>query len=400
MHLPNEFFSDCVVNNNAELSEVINSPNQEISPIISTNIENPCVVQCNIIGESSALKQALHCITVHGQFDVPVLITGETGTGKELAARGLHYGGVRASKSFIAVNCATLNTDLFSSELFGHKKGAFTDARQDKKGLIAAAENGTLFLDEIDSLSISSQAALLRFLQESEYRPVGSERTYKSNVRIIASANCNLEELIDKGLFRRDLYYRLYILSVHMPALRERKGDIPILIEHFFRQFVNQYGLGEKRVSVQLLDVLSLLPWKGNVRELENLIHRLYLTSVHPVIEIDALKNNPEYVHYMELYSQTSEGSSVVIESVEVNDTGDFSFDVAISDGKDNFSDAKRNAIEKFESQYVDKMLRHTSGNITRAAMLCGKDRRAFGKLVKKYNNKSCEADDCQQILF
>ncbi len=351
----------------------------------------------NIVGRSVALQAALHCITVHGKYDAPVLITGETGTGKELAARGLHYGGARAAKPFVAVNCATLTSELFASEIFGHKKGAFTDARQDKKGLLAVAEKGTLFLDEIDSLSLNSQAALLRFLQESEYRPVGSEKTYRADVRLIASANCDLEERIDKGQFRRDLYYRLYILSVHMPPLRERQGDVAILVAHFLAQFNNQYRLGEKRMSAALLQQLSALAWPGNVRELENMVHRLYLSTASDLIDVEQLQGHPAMAAQSGALSGLlgSAGSATQVDSpvepraeaqsgmasISSNFIGDY------SEGYD-FSRDKRLAVEHFEVAYISKLLKFTEGNVTQAAMLCGKERRAFGKLVKKYDVK------------
>ncbi len=334
----------------------------------------------SIIGNSNELLQALHCISICGQFDVPVLIKGETGTGKELAARGIHYGGVRSEQPFVAVNCATLTDDLFCSAVFGHKKGAFTDARQDKKGLVALAEKGTLFLDEVDSLSVSAQASLLRLLQESEYRPVGSEKDYKCDVRIVASANSDLEKLIREGLFRRDLYHRLYILSVNMPALRSRKSDIPTLVKHFLEQFSNRYKLGLKTPTDELLTYLSGLTWPGNVRELENFVHRLYLTCKSTAIDISdingVLVSDSNY-----LQDDTQPPASIDFDCVEFTQD-----EFNQNSGEFNFSMDKKRAIEKFEITYIERMLELSEGNITQAAKLCGKERRAFGKLVKKYN--------------
>ena len=339
----------------------------------------------NIAGESKPLEQALDSIRIYGQYDAPVLITGETGTGKELAARGLHYCGSRSDRPFVAVNCATLTTDLFASEVFGHKKGAFTDARQDKKGFLAVAEQGTLFLDEIDSLSLTSQAALLRLLQESEYRPVGSEKTYHCNVRLIASANCDLQEKIETGLFRRDLFYRLHILTVHMPALRNRKDDIPILVRYFLRQFSEQYELGEKVAPTELMDHLTSLPWPGNVRELENTIHRLYLLSGSGRIEIQHM---PASV--ADLCAEPSAPLSLTARPEPVADAGTGEFPLTrqcgISAGDYNFSRDKRLLVEQFEKEYLTRILDEANGNVTRAASMCGKDRRALGKMIKKYN--------------
>lgn len=342
----------------------------------------------NIIGKSSVIQKARFLISTHSQYDAPVLITGETGTGKELAARGLHYSGPRSSKPFIPVNCATFSDELFMSELFGHVKGSFTDAKRDKRGLLAVAEKGTLFLDEIDSLSLKSQAALLRFLQENEYRPVGSETSYSSNVRLIASANCDLEQRIKKGTFRADLYYRLYILSVHMPPLRERVSDIPVLIEHFIQEFHYQYALGIKVISPGLLNILKEQAWLGNIRELENLVHRLYLCSMTNVIDIDMLP----YVSSMFTDNVGGQGSlNVPTESRSSNVEASGVFDGIIErDSQDyNFSKDKRDAVEIFEKSYVEQIMKKTGGNVTLAAKMCGKERRAFGKLVKKYHIKS-----------
>jgi DNA-binding NtrC family response regulator len=330
------------------------------------------VAGVQIVGQSPQLKEALANIHIQAQYDAPVLITGETGTGKELAARGLHYCGQRRGQPFVAVNCATLTTELFASELFGHKRGAFTDARHDKKGLLAEADQGTLFLDEIDSLSLASQAALLRFLQESEFRPVGSEKTLTSNARLIASANCDLLQRVDEGLFRRDLYYRLYILAVHMPPLRQRRQDIPLLVNHFLRQFAGQYGLAPKQVSQALMADLVSMPWHGNVRELENTLHRLFLLSPGQCID--------------------SEHCSAAAPSTAAAESAQPAMRPPLPDlhtqSHYNFADDKRQAVEQFEKHYVVQMLELAEGNITRAAALCGKDRRAFGKLVKKYDVK------------
>ncbi|EGG93694.1 two component sigma54 specific transcriptional regulator Fis family [gamma proteobacterium IMCC1989] len=340
---------------------------------------NESLALMNIIGESPAIKKVRFLISTHGRYDAPVLVTGETGTGKELAARGLHYSGSRASQPFIAINCATLTDDLFMSELFGHMKGSFTDAKKDKKGLLATANKGTLFLDEIDSLSLKSQAALLRFLQEKEYRPVGSEVTHQADVRLIASANCDLDVRIQEGDFRADLYYRLYILSVHMPPLREREGDIDILIDHFVAQFDHQYNIGFKTLSPQLLSMLNRFSWPGNVRELENLIHRLYLCSADSVMGVESLDDGSLF---------KVSGSSVCVKDESVNGITNASFISNVDDGNYDFSRDKRIAIEYFEQEYVGQVMLNAKGNVTLAAKMCGKERRAFGKLVKKYGIK------------
>ncbi len=371
-------------NNNQMVSELPGCDNKRHLPPSEGAADS--IRSANIIGLSTAIKKARHLIALHSRYDAPVLVTGETGTGKELAARGLHYSGARAAMPFIPVNCATLTDELFASEVFGHVKGSFTDAKKDKKGLLSIAEKGTLFLDEIDSLSLKSQASLLRFLQEGEYRPVGSSVTYKSNARLIASANCDLEERIKDGSFRADLYYRLYILSVHMPPLRQRTGDIPVLVEHFIEKFNYQYNLGSKNISAELFSALEKQPWLGNVRELENFIHRLYLCSVGNTIDIDMLDFEMTSFEDSRSYSDSKlsqkegchqqEGTCFMpVRDLESMNNYDFSRD-------------KKEAVEIFEKNYVEQVMIKSQGNVTLAAKMCGKERRAFGKLVKKYHIK------------
>jgi DNA-binding NtrC family response regulator len=328
------------------------------------------ILDQNIAGSSSAIKSVIKTIGVLSKYQAPILITGETGTGKELAARGLHYSGACSSFPFLAVNCSTFTDDLFVSELFGHKKGAFTDAKNNHVGLLDAADGGSIFLDEIDSLSLRSQAALLRLLQEKEYRSIGSNTIRKANVRIIAATNHDLPELISNGLFREDLYYRLLILKIHMPALRDRLEDIEPLVENFVGKLNSQYSLGRTGVSPKVFRRLYQHDWPGNVRELENTIHRLYLTSEKDFIdEIDAS-------HFV----LPNSNCGFKMEKSESPNKSWF------NPTNSTFADAKRKAVEDFEHTYVEQALNYTNGNVTRAASLCGKERRAFGKLIKKYN--------------
>jgi DNA-binding NtrC family response regulator len=339
------------------------------------------------------LLHALQAISILGQYEAPVLITGETGTGKEMAARGLHYCGLRAEKPFIALNCATFTDDLFTSEFFGHKKGAFTDAREEKRGLLATAKGGTLFLDEIDSLTPKSQASLLRFLQAYEYRPVGSETVHRADVRIVTSSNRDLEALIANGEFRQDLYYRLYIFNIHMPALRQRPDDIPLLTNHFLAQFNHQYRLGEKTLSPGLKAMLREHHWPGNIRELENLIHRLYLSGTDPEIDRDALgilAPMHDLASVQPLATSRGESGQSCDRDIDPDPASEnHSREPESAQTSFNFSRDKRAAIERFEKQYVARLLERAGGNVTRAANLCGKERRALGKLVKKYGLKN-----------
>ncbi|WDE02764.1 sigma-54-dependent Fis family transcriptional regulator [Thalassomonas viridans] len=334
------------------------------------------IIDNNIIGQSASITQVKTLIKINAQYSAPVLITGETGTGKELAARGLHYSGIFADKPFIALNCSTFSDELFVSELFGYKKGAFTDAKTDKEGLLVAADGGSIFFDEIDSLSLKSQTALLRLLQESEFRPVGSSQVIKANVRIIAAANCDLCKKIETGEFRQDLYFRLFILSVRMPPLRERIDDLGELISYFINKFNNEYGLNRSGICTRLFAKLKQYHWPGNIRELENTIHRYYLLASGPVIDeavtIELDQNRlPSSASQAQPQAETSVAGNR--EKDEVSDTGL------------DFCEAKRKAIEDFEASFVTKLLHQTKGNVTKAANMCGKERRAFGKLVKKY---------------
>jgi transcriptional regulator with PAS, ATPase and Fis domain len=210
-------------------------------------------------------------------LDSTVLITGETGTGKELVARAIHYNSTRKDKPFIAVNCGALPDTLLESELFGHIKGAFTDAKSDRIGRFELANYGTIFLDEIGEASQNVQVKLLRVIETGEFEPVGSSKTKKVNVRIIAATNKDLKERIKEGKFREDLYYRLNVIRIHLPELRERSDDIPLLVEHFIEKFNEKFKKKIKKVSDEVMDILLDYPFPGNVRELENAIEHSFV---------------------------------------------------------------------------------------------------------------------------
>ncbi len=343
------------------------------------------IIEKNIIGQSASILDLKENIKSLSNYTATLLISGETGTGKELVARGLHYSGCLSRKPFIAINCSTFTDELFISELFGYKKGAFTDAKNDKEGLLSSANGGTIFLDEIDSLSLKSQASLLRVLQESEYRPIGSNETLKVNVRFIVATNSNLEEKIKEGLFRQDLYFRIFILSISIPPLRERKSDIPLLVKHFIDKLNCQYLLNRTSVTADSMAYLTSQSWPGNIRELENCIHRHYLLSKDELIDIQSsdkkfIKDTPP---------------TITEPHLSLNDTMTFTLPLMENNADEllNFSDAKRAAIETFEAKFVSRILYVCDGNVTQAAKLCGKERRAFGKMVKKYNIKNNEVN-------
>ncbi len=236
-----------------------------------------------IIGESPQIQSVREMISKVAPTDARVLITGENGTGKELVAHQLHEQSDRSKENFIEVNCAAIPSELIESELFGHVKGAFTSAVKDRSGKFEAAHNGTLFLDEIADMSLAAQAKVLRALQEKKIQRVGNEKDISVNVRVIAATNKNLKVEIEEGRFREDLYHRLAVILIHVPALQERLADIPLLINHFTKLLTNEQGLEPKEFSEEALVKLHDYPWTGNVRELRNVIERLMILGENPI---------------------------------------------------------------------------------------------------------------------
>ncbi len=232
-----------------------------------------------IVGASPALTAVLSRVSKVAGSDSTVLITGETGTGKELVARAIHRRSRRASRAFVAVNCAAIPRDLIASELFGHEKGAFTGALQRRLGRFELADGGTIFLDEVGELASDTQVALLRVLQEREFERVGGQHPIRVDVRVIAATNRDLAEAVADGTFRQDLFYRLNVFPLEMPPLRERQEDIPVLVEYFIDRYARKAGKTIRRVSKRTLDRLKSYPWPGNVRELQNVIERSVIVS-------------------------------------------------------------------------------------------------------------------------
>jgi two-component system, NtrC family, response regulator GlrR len=307
----------------------------------------------HMIGESECFQRAAALVARFSKCDAPVLIEGETGTGKEVAARTVHYSGARRGRPFVPINCGALPDTLIENELFGHRQGAFTDAHGDIPGLIELANGGTLFFDEIDALSQRAQVILLRFFQDHRYRPLGGRKEETANVRIITASNRSLHRLADEGKFRADLFFRINILTVELPPLRKRTGDIRILAERFAHDCAKRYQFGHKTFTRDALAWLVSYPWPGNVRELENCIHRAYLLSDAPTLG--------------------------------VNDVDNVHSDATLQPGKSTYVDARKEALDVFHRQYLTTLLRQAGGNVTQAAREAGKERRALGKLVKKY---------------
>jgi len=256
----------------------------------------------NIIGNSNAMREVYSCIHQVAQSDTTVLIRGESGTGKELVAHAIHYSSLRAKGPFVKVNCAALSESLLESELFGHEKGAFTGAIQMRKGRIEEADGGTLFLDEIGDFSPTTQVKLLRVLQEREYERVGSNVTRKTNLRIIAATNSDLEEAVKQGAFRQDLYYRVNVFPIFLPPLRDRKDDILLLADCFVEQYAKIMNKDVRRISTPAINMMVSYHWPGNVRELENCIERAVLLSTDGVI----------HGHHLPPTLQTSDASDTI----------------------------------------------------------------------------------------
>jgi formate hydrogenlyase transcriptional activator len=240
-----------------------------------------------IVGTSPALQAVLSRISKVAPTDSTVLITGETGTGKELVARAIHRRSKRASRSFVSVNCAAIPRDLIASELFGHEKGAFTGALQRRLGRFELAEGGTIFLDEVGELSPDTQVALLRVLQEREFERVGGTQSIRADVRVIAATNRDLKAAVAKGTYREDLYYRLNVFPVEMPPLRARRADIPLLVEYFVDRYARKAGKSIRRVDKKTLQSLQSYPWPGNIRELQNVIERSVIVCETETFEVD-----------------------------------------------------------------------------------------------------------------
>jgi two-component system response regulator GlrR len=310
-----------------------------------------------LIGRNPAFLRAISKIPPAARSNGPVLITGETGTGKELCARAIHALGPRRNYGFVAVDCATVPEHLFESELFGHARGAFTDARSDHKGLVSLANGGTLFLDEIDSLSLTAQSKMLRLLQERSYRPVGCERSLSVDANIVAASNSDLRHMVQIGKFRADLFFRLNVLRLNLVPLRQRRDDIGLLARQFVKQACAENGIAIKALTPATLSKLTQHDWPGNVRELYNAIQRAVVFSGDSMIQ-----------------------PSDILETEDDNQDGEPT--------NDNFRQARSRAIESFERGYVEHLMRETGGNVTRAARLAHKERRAFGRLVKRYGVK------------
>ncbi|MFY9607371.1 MAG: sigma-54 dependent transcriptional regulator [Blastocatellia bacterium] len=304
-----------------------------------------------LIGASPAFVLELRKIPLISRCNATVLIQGETGTGKEMCARAIHYLSPQADKPFVPVNCGAIPVDLVENELFGHQSGAFTGARTSQPGLIEEANGGTLFLDEVDSLPMLAQVKLLRFLHDGEFRPLGSTKVRRASVRIIAATNTDLEQSVSMGKTRQDLYYRLNIVQLTLPPLRDRAEDIVLLAEHFLAKYASEFERQVTDFTPEALRALATHHWPGNVRELEHVVQRAVVLSEQDVIDRSDLSlpfKQPNLEH-------------------------------------ESLQEAKARMVGHFEQNYIRGLLVAYKGNITRAAKAAGKNRRAFWELIRKH---------------
>lgn len=331
---------------------------------IESNSDNGILedfIDLNMIGDSEAFRMVLKQVKKFAGCDAPILITGETGTGKEMAARAIHYLSVRRNFPFIPLNCGSIPENLLENELFGHEKGAYTDAKSSQRGIIGQADKGSLFLDEVDTFSPKGQVVLLRFLEDRIFRPLGSEHTEHADIRIIAATNADLAHDMSRKKFRQDLLYRLNVLSIELPPLSERSDDVLLLAEHFLSKYRNHYGQPNKYLHSESLKAMKRYSWPGNIRELENVIHREFLMSSGLCIRTEQIQSNAKdrrknlldrrqnlYLHH-------------------------------------SFQTAKTLIVDQFEKRYLTRLIKISDGNITRAAKRSGKERSALGKLLKKH---------------
>ncbi len=316
------------------------------------------------VGESQEMQKVYRRVMQVAPTDSTVLIYGESGTGKELVARAIHRNGPRRDQAFVAVDCTALAENLLESELFGHVKGSFTGAMQTKTGLFKVADGGTLFLDEISNLSLKTQAKLLRALQEREVTPIGGTQPQPFNVRLIAASNRNLKELVAEGDFREDLYFRLNIIPVELPPLRERKGDLRLLIGHFLKKFSDEVGKEIRGLAPDALDLLEGYRFPGNVRELENIIERAVVLAEGDFIQRDDL----------ELGAEEELDGAILTDYIPLN----------ADELKEKKRQIRERVVEPLERAFLLHALKRNSWNITKAAEEVGMQRPNFHALLKK----------------
>ena len=324
----------------------------------------------NIIGSSPPMQNVYNLIAKCAPTNSTVLITGESGTGKEMIARAIHYNSLRKDQPLVTVDCNTLSEHLLESELFGHIKGSFTGAVGNKRGMFEVANNGTLFMDEFGNIPLSTQAKLLRVIQEREFRAVGNTNVQKTNVRLVAATNKDLKALVADGTFREDLYYRINVFPIHSPALRERRDDIPALAFHFLKSFCNELEKPVSEISTGAMSLMMNYDWPGNVRELENTMQRAVILTSDNIIR---------QAHLASIVGTSPRPD------LEVPRTSD--------DLKRIKKIAREKSVEEVEKMFIQETLKRNASNVTRSAEATGMQRANFQALMKKYNIRVRDTD-------
>jgi two-component system, NtrC family, nitrogen regulation response regulator NtrX len=340
------------------MQRVITSLNNALERVMlrkeNIRLKKEAAFEDEMIGEAESIKEVRKIIDTAAGTNARVFITGENGTGKELVAKAIHKNSKRSSKPMVKVNCAAIPDELIESELFGHEKGSFTGAVNRRLGKFEVANGGTIFLDEICDMSASTQAKVLRVLQEQQFERVGGNDPVTVDVRVIAATNIDVKKAIEDGRFREDLYYRLNVIPIHVPSLTERKGDIPLLTNYFLNTFSKEHGLGEKMMTDKAMKFLMKYKWPGNVRELKNIIERLCIMVQKDVIDKDDIAKYIESDDYEDVMSR---------------DTSSL-----------------KNAREDFEKEYIIRALKKNEKNITSTAKELGIERTNLHRKVKQYN--------------
>jgi two-component system response regulator AtoC len=362
-------------------------PSAAAPPPPAEELEDPCT-HAGMVGRSPQMQAIREIVGTVAASPSTVLITGESGTGKELVARALHLGSPRRSQPFIKVNCAAIPAGLVESELFGHERGAFTGAVSSRPGRFELADGGTLFLDEVSEIPKEIQVKLLRAIQESEFERVGGVKTLRVHVRLIAATNRNLEELIQSGQFREDLYYRLNVVPIHLPALRERVEDLALLVAHFVGRCNERLGKAVQGLAPAALAALERYPWPGNIRELENLIERMVLFASGPTVDEDDLPD--AYAGDGHAHSAAETGTRM-----PVADGGDpRHIRLPLSSLGHDLKEAVRAGSRLVEEALIREALAKTDGNVTRSARALGISRRSLQSKMKELGLRESQADD------
>ncbi|HKJ02045.1 MAG TPA: sigma-54 dependent transcriptional regulator, partial [Longimicrobiales bacterium] len=325
----------------------------------------------NVICSSPAMRKVMQLVARVAPTNSTVLITGETGTGKDVIARAIHYNSGRRDGAFVVADCASLSESLLESELFGHVRGAFTGAVKDRKGLAETARGGTLFLDEISTISASVQGSLLRLIQEREIRPVGSDKPVSVDVRLVAATNRDLQGLVEAGEYREDLFYRLSVFTIRLPPLRERPEEIPLLAHHFVQRFSQEFSKVIDSITPRAMSVLEAHDWPGNVRELEHAMERAVLLADGRSIDVEAIPLGGE--HAAEVWTDVPDDAATLA---------------------DRKQELRASAVDRLERLFVLKALRATGWNVSQAARNVGMARPNLHALMRKHGITSPEGTE------